>query len=42
MRKDINLSEEVIKKLQKLADKDDRKLKPYMEKVLKDHTEIKK
>ena len=38
-RKEVNLSNKTIKKLQKLADADKRKLKPYMEKVLEDHSE---
>jgi len=37
-RKEVNLSDKTIKRLQKLADKDKRKLKPYMEKVLDDHS----
>jgi mRNA-degrading endonuclease RelE of RelBE toxin-antitoxin system len=40
-RKEVNLSEKTINKLQKLADKDKRKLKPYMEKVLEDHSDTK-
>lgn len=39
IRKDIDLTPKTIKKLQKLADADKRKLKPYMEKVLEDHSE---
>jgi len=44
IRKDIDLLPTTIIELQKLADKDKRKLKPYMEKVLEDHvdTELKK
>ncbi len=34
MRKEIDLSELTLKKLQKLADQDGRKLKPYLERVL--------
>lgn len=37
MKKLIDLSLKTIKKLQKLADKDKRKLKPYIEKVLDEH-----
>ena len=33
-RKEIHLTQEVIDKLQEKADKDDRSLKNYMEKVL--------
>ena len=36
-RKDVDLTPQIIKELQKLADQDKRKLKPYMEKVLEDH-----
>jgi mRNA-degrading endonuclease RelE of RelBE toxin-antitoxin system len=39
IRKDVDLTPKTIKKLQKLADDDKRKLKPYMEKVLEDHSE---
>lgn len=38
MRKEIDLPETTINKLQKLADKDGRKLKPYMERILILHT----
>jgi hypothetical protein len=38
VRKDVDLDPSTIVKLQKLADKDQRKLKPYMEKVLNDHS----
>jgi len=38
-RKEVELSPKTIRELQKLADKDKRKLKPYMEKVLEDHVE---
>lgn len=41
VRKNIDLSQQAVKKLQKLADKDRRKLKPYMEKVLEDHADLK-
>lgn len=37
VKKLIDLSIQTIKKLQKLADKDRRKVKPYIEKVLEDH-----
>ena len=37
-RKEINLSPKTIKRLQKLADADKRKLKPYMEKILENHS----
>lgn len=36
-RKEVNLSNKTITKLQRLAEKDKRKLKPYMEKVLDEH-----
>ena len=39
IRKDVDLTPKTIKKLKKLANKDKRKLKPYMEKVLEDHSE---
>lgn len=42
VRKDIDLSPKTIQELQKLADSDKRKLKPYMEKVLEDHVELSK
>ena len=38
-RKEILLDEKIIKVLQKLAKADNRKLKPYMEKVLIEHAE---
>ena len=41
-RKNIDLEKEVIKDLQKLADADMRDLKPYMEKVLIDHSKKRK
>lgn len=41
VRKDVDLTPKVIKALQKLADQDKRKLKPYMEKVLEDHVTLK-
>jgi hypothetical protein len=41
-RKDIDLYPKTIQELQKLADSDKRKLKPYMEKVLEDHVDLKK
>jgi hypothetical protein len=37
MRKEINISERTIIKLQRLADKEGRKLKPYMERILVFH-----
>jgi mRNA-degrading endonuclease RelE of RelBE toxin-antitoxin system len=40
-RKEVDLSDKTIKRLQKLADKDKRKLKPYMEKVLDEHSDDK-
>lgn len=42
VRKDVDLTTETIGHLQKLAEKDKRKLKPYMEKVLEDHVDDKK
>ncbi len=42
IRKGIQLHPKTIQELQKLADSDKRKLKPYMEKVLEDHVELKK
>lgn len=41
-RKEISLYPKTIQELQKLADDDKRKLKPYMEKVLEDHVELNK
>ncbi len=38
MRKEIELSEATIKKLERLAKMDGRKLKPYMEMVLIHHS----
>jgi len=38
----IELSPPIIKRLQKLADKDRRKLKPYMEKILEEYVEGRK
>ena len=38
-RKEVLLEEKIIKVLQKLAKVDNRKLKPYMEKVLTEHAE---
>jgi macrodomain Ter protein organizer (MatP/YcbG family) len=40
-RKNIDLEQSVIKDLQKLADKENNKLKPYIEKVLIDHSKKK-
>jgi hypothetical protein len=37
-RKEIRLKKNVVVNLQILADADRRKLKPYMEKVLEDHS----
>lgn len=39
IRKDVHLSPEVMNKLQILADKESRKLKNYIEKVLIKHSE---
>ena len=39
MRKEVHLNKKVIKRLEKLAKTDKRKLKPYMEKVLIEHSE---
>lgn len=39
-RKGIELDTKVLQRLQKLADIDNRKLKPYMEKVLINHSEL--
>lgn len=39
LRKDIHLSEDVISKLEKMAEKESRSLKNYMEKVLIKHAE---
>jgi hypothetical protein len=36
-RKEVSLTPMIVKFLTKLAEKDDRKLKPYMEKVLTKH-----
>jgi len=36
-RKQVELSTKIVKVLQKLADSDKRKLKPFMEKVLEDY-----
>jgi predicted transcriptional regulator len=38
-RNEVNLSDEVLRVLQELADKDGRSLKNYMEKVLTKHAE---
>lgn len=38
-RKEVNLSKKTLKKLQKLADEDKRKLKPFMEKILEDYAD---
>jgi len=38
-RNEVNLSDEVLRVLQELADKDGRSLKNYMEKVLIKHSE---
>lgn len=38
-RKEIHLEEKTVKALTKLAKADNRKLKPYMEKILSDHAE---
>lgn len=40
MRKEIELSDRTLIKLQRLADKEGRKLKPYMERVLIMHAEM--
>ncbi len=39
LRKDIHLPEEVVEKLEKMAEKESRSLKNYMEKVLTKHSE---
>jgi hypothetical protein len=39
MRKEVNLDAKTIKALEKLAKTDNRKLKPYMEKVLIEHAD---
>lgn len=39
IRKDIHLSDEVVKILQNAADKESRTLKNYMEKILIKHSE---
>lgn len=39
MRKEIHLEKEVVKRLKKLANADRRLLKPYMEKILIEHSE---
>lgn len=41
VRKDVDLNPKTIKRLQKMADNDRRKLKPYMEKVLDNHADEK-
>lgn len=41
MRKEINLSLDVIKKLQKLADQDNMSLKSFMERLLISRTQTK-
>lgn len=40
MRKQIDLDEKTIKALKKLAEKDKRKLKPFIEKILIDYANI--
>jgi hypothetical protein len=40
--KQIQLPIDVVNDLQKLADLDNRKIKPYMEKVLTDHSKSNK
>lgn len=37
MRKEVNLGDDIIAKLEKKAKKEKRKLKPYMEIVLTEH-----
>ena len=39
MRKEIHLNKKTIQRLQKLATSDRRLLKPYMEKILIEHSE---
>lgn len=39
-RKEVNLNKETLKKLQKKADKNKRKLKPYMEIILEKHANL--
>lgn len=40
VRKNIDLPENVVRKLEKLATKQRTKVKPYMEKVLIDHSKL--
>ena len=39
MRKEIHLDKDVVRQLKKLAKADRRLLKPYMEKILIEHSE---
>ena len=40
MRKEIHLDKEVVRRLKELAKTDRRMLKPYMEKVLIEHSDL--